>query len=176
VESIKLKNPTIALLTNTPTTFQRNVQTTVIIEDGNTLVIGGIIGDDVQDGQYKVPLLGDIPGLGWMFKSESQSVKRVNLYVFVTPRIIRNPAEAIAITNEKRDHAKYHHETGWSEDTGQYKEDTREVLKERHIPENLKDEEMKQIERLKDEEMKQQEREEELNRVKELEHELEHDK
>jgi general secretion pathway protein D len=163
VESIKLKNPTIALLTNTPTTFQRNVQTTVIIEDGNTLVIGGIIGDDVQDSQYKVPLLGDIPGLGWMFKSESQSVKRVNLYVFITPKIIRNPAEALAITKEKRDHAKYHHETGWSEDTIQYKEDTREVLRERHIPENLKDEEMKQLDR-----------EKELERVKELEHE--HDK
>jgi general secretion pathway protein D len=174
VESIKLKNPTIALLTNTPTTFQRNVQTTVIIEDGNTLVIGGIIGDDVQDSQYKVPLLGDIPGLGWMFKSESQSVKRVNLYVFITPKIIRNPAEALAITKEKRDHAKYHHETGWSEDTIQYKEDTREVLRERHIPENLKDEEMKQLDRLKDEEMKQLDREKELERVKELEHE--HDK
>jgi len=175
VESIKLKNPTVALLTNTPTTFQRNVQTTVIIEDGNTLVIGGIIGDDVQDSQYKVPLLGDIPGLGWMFKSESQSVKRVNLYVFITPRIIRNPAEAMAITKEKRDHAKYHHETGWSEDTDQYKEDTREVLRERHIPENLKDEEMKQLDQLKEEEMKQLDREKELDRVKELEKELEHE-
>jgi general secretion pathway protein D len=175
VESIKLKNPTVALLTNTPTTFQRNVQTTVIIEDGNTLVIGGIIGDDVQDSQYKVPLLGDIPGLGWMFKSESQSVKRVNLYVFITPRIIRNPAEALAITKEKRDHAKYHHETGWSEDTNQYKEDTREVLRERHIPENLKDEEMKQLDQLKEEEMKQLDQEKELDRVKELEKELEHE-
>ena len=175
VESIKLKNPTVALLTNTPTTFQRNVQTTVIIEDGNTLVIGGIIGDDVQDSQYKVPLLGDIPGLGWMFKSESQSVKRVNLYVFITPRIIRNPAEAMAITKEKRDHAKYHHETGWSEDTSQYKEDTREVLRERHIPENLKDEEMKLLDQLKEEEMKELDREKELDRVKELEKELEHE-
>jgi general secretion pathway protein D len=140
VESIKLKNETVALLTNTPTTFTRKAQTTVIIEDGNTLVIGGIIGDDVQDGQYKVPLLGDIPGLGWLFKSESQTVRRVNLYIFITPRIIRNPSEAIAITKEKRDHAKYHHETGWSEDNNQYKEDTQKVLRERHVPENLKEE------------------------------------
>ena len=173
VESIKLKNPTVALLTNTPTTFQRNVQTTVIIEDGNTLVIGGIIGDDVQDSQYKVPLLGDIPGLGWMFKSESQSVKRVNLYVFITPRIIRNPAEAKEITKEKRDHARYHHETGWSEDTNRYKEDTREVLKERHQPENLKDEEMKRLDRLKEEKINQLEQEKESERIKELEHEHE---
>jgi len=141
VESVKLKNETVALLTNTPTTFKRNVQTTVIIEDSNTLVIGGIIGDDVQDGQYKVPLLGDIPGLGWMFKSESQTVKRVNLYIFITPKIIRNPAEALAITEEKRDQAKYHHETGWSQDTNRYKENTREVLKSRHAPESLKVEE-----------------------------------
>jgi general secretion pathway protein D len=144
VESIKLKNPTVALLTNTPTTFQRNVQTTVIIEDGNTLVIGGIIGDDVQDSQYKVPLLGDIPLLGWLFKSESQSIKRVNLYIFITPRIIRNPAEALAITKEKRDQAKYHHEKGFTEDTLQYKEDTIEVLRERHVPANLREEEVEQ--------------------------------
>ncbi|MGW8287523.1 MAG: type II secretion system secretin GspD, partial [Desulfobulbales bacterium] len=79
VEVVRLKNETVALVTNTPTTFKRTAQTTIIIEDNNTLVLGGIIGDDVNESQYKVPLLGDIPLLGWLFKTESQTVKRVNL-------------------------------------------------------------------------------------------------
>ena len=138
VEVIKIKNEAVALATNTPTTFKRTAQTTVIIQDSNTLVIGGIIGDDVSDTIYKVPLLGDIPGLGWLFKTQSQTVDRVNLYIFLTPRIIRNPAEALAITKQKRDDAKYHHETGWETEPFKYKENTREVLKSRHVPAAIK--------------------------------------
>ena len=141
VEVIKIKNEAVALATNTPTTFKRTAQTTVIIQDSNTLVIGGIIGDDVSDTIYKVPLLGDIPGLGWLFKTQSQTVDRVNLYIFLTPRIIRNPAEALAITKQKRDDAKYHHETGWETEPFKYKENTREVLKSRHVPAAIKVEE-----------------------------------
>jgi len=146
VEVTRLKNETVALLTNTPTTFTRTAQTTVIIQDSNTLVLGGIIGDDVQDSIYKIPILGDIPLLGWLFKTQSQSVDRVNLYIFLTPRIIRNPAEALTVTKEKRDHANYHHETGWEEGTFEYKENTREVLKSRHAPETLEIEEPQDVE------------------------------
>jgi general secretion pathway protein D len=141
VEVIKIKNEGVALATNTPTTFKRTAQTTVIIQDNNTLVIGGIIGDDVSDNLYKVPLLGDIPGLGWLFKTQSQTVDRVNLYIFLTPRIIRNPAEALAVTKQKRDDAQYHHETGWEIEPFKYKENTREVLKSRHVPAEIKVEE-----------------------------------
>ena len=140
VEVIKLKNAAVALATNTPTTFKRTAQTTVIIQDGHTLVMGGIIGDDVQDTSNRVPILGDIPILGWLFKSEGQTVNRVNLYIFLTPRIIRNPAEASAVTREKRDHANYHHETGFEGETFKYREDTREVLKSRHVPFTVKEE------------------------------------
>lgn len=138
VEVIRLKSD---VLTNTPTTFKRTAQTTVIVQDTNTLVIGGIIGDDVQNRFYKVPLLGDIPLLGWLFKSESQSIDRVNLYIFLTPRIIRNPIEAQMITREKREHADYRHETGWEGETSKYRENTREVLQERHVPQTIKDKE-----------------------------------
>lgn len=140
VEVVKLKNEAVALATNTPTTYKRTAQTTVIIQDNSTLVIGGIIGDDVQNNSYKVPLLGDIPVLGWLFKTESQVVDRVNLYIFLTPRIIRNPGEAFSVTKEKRDNAEYHHETGWETEPFEYKEDTREVLKSRHVPQTLKEE------------------------------------
>jgi len=146
VEVTRLKNESVALVTNTPTTFTRTAQTTVIIQDNNTLVLGGIIGDDVQDSIYKIPLLGDIPFLGWLFKTQSQSVDRVNLYIFLTPKIIRNPAEASMVTKEKRDHANYHHETGWEDGTFEYRENTREVLKSRHVPESLKVEEPDDVE------------------------------
>ena len=147
VEVKKLTNVSVALATNTPTTFTRTAQTTVIIQDSNTLVIGGIIGDDVNDTVNKIPLLGDIPVLGWLFKTESQVVERVNLYIFLTPRIIRNPAEANAVTKEKKDDAIYHHESGWAEDTFRYKENTSEVLKSRHVPSVIRTEHHEEEER-----------------------------
>jgi general secretion pathway protein D len=139
VEVIKLKNEAVALATNTPTTFKRTAQTTVIVQDGNTLVLGGIIGDDVQDTVNKIPLLGDIPVLGYLFKTESQKVNRVNLYIFLTPRIIRNPTEALAVTREKVDNAVYEQKEGLESDAFKFKEDTREILKSRHTPPTMRD-------------------------------------
>ncbi len=137
VEVIRLKS---ASVTNTPTTFKRTAQTTVIIQDSNTLVLGGIIGDDTQDSTYKIPLLGDIPGLGWLFKSETHSVSRVNLYIFLTPRIIRNPSEALAVTKEKRDDANYHHETpAWETNTFKQKEDNGGEKNVKGLPMELQD-------------------------------------
>jgi general secretion pathway protein D len=137
VEVIKLKNEAAALATNTPTTFKRTAQTTVIVQDNNTLVLGGIIGDDVQDRTHKIPILGDIPLLGYLFKTESQKVNRVNLYIFLTPRIIRNPTEALAVTKEKRESAVSEQEQEWKE-RFQFKEDTREILRTRHQPPTLR--------------------------------------
>jgi general secretion pathway protein D len=131
VEVIRL---TGASVTNTPTTFKRTAQTTVIIQDNNTLVLGGIIGDDVSDSVYKIPLLGDIPGLGWLFKTESHKTERVNLYIFLKPRIIRNPGEAQAVTGEKQEDADYHHNSGWADDTFKYKEDSEESGTMEHEP------------------------------------------
>jgi len=84
-----------------PTTLKRAVNTTVNIKDAETMVIGGMIGDSTQLGTYKVPLLGDIPILGWLFKSRSSSREKTNLYVFITPRIIRNQTDAGRINQEK---------------------------------------------------------------------------
>ncbi len=139
VEVIKLKNEAVALATNTPTTFKRTAQTTVIVQDKNTLVLGGIIGDDIQDRVNKIPILGDIPLLGYLFKTQSQTVDRVNLYIFLTPRIIRNPTEALAVTKEKRESAAAEQELKeeWNE-RFRFKEDTEEVLRTRHRPPTLR--------------------------------------
>jgi len=85
-----------------PTTLKRTAKTTVIIKDGNTVVIGGLIDKTMNESTYKVPILGDIPLLGWFFKSKSRSKDKTNLFIFLTPHIIENPAEARKVYQEKK--------------------------------------------------------------------------
>ncbi len=88
--------------TDRPTTNKRKIETTLIVEDGNTVVIGGLIEKSLSDIEHKVPCLGDIPGLSYLFKTVSTGDKRTNLYVFLTPRVIKNPLEATEIYKVKR--------------------------------------------------------------------------
>jgi general secretion pathway protein D len=88
----------------TPTTLKRTTKTTVTIKDKNTIVIGGLIGDDITNTIYKTPCLGDIPGIGWFFKYKSESREKRNLFIFITPRIVENPTEAKSIYEEKQEH------------------------------------------------------------------------
>jgi general secretion pathway protein D len=90
----------------TPTTLKRTAKTTVVVKSGETVVIGGMIQDDSDKGTGKVPLLGDIPLLGWLFKTRSSSNTRTNLFVFITPRIIQNPEDARKIQEEKMDYMR----------------------------------------------------------------------
>ncbi len=92
---------TSEVLTNTPTTLKRSVDTTVIVQDQNMLVIGGLIDDNITNTVTKVPVLGSIPILGRLFRSESKSNNKTNLYIFITPRVVNNPAEAKALLGEK---------------------------------------------------------------------------
>ncbi len=85
-----------------PTTLKRSAETTVIVKDRNSVVIGGIIGESIDRGRYQVPCLGNIPALGWLFKSISKSRNKTNLFVFLTPHIIENPTEADEIYKEKK--------------------------------------------------------------------------
>ena len=101
------------------------------------VMIGGIIGDDIQDNVNKIPLLGDLPVLGYLFKKESQKVSRVNLYIFLTPRIIRNPMEAGNITGEKKEHALM--KQGEGAEKFRFKEDTQAILKSRHMPPTMRE-------------------------------------
>lgn len=66
----------------------RQATTTVLVNDGDTIVIGGLISDSVSDTISKIPVLGDIPLLGWLFKSKSVSRTRAELLIFVTPKIM----------------------------------------------------------------------------------------
>jgi len=84
-----------------PTTLKRSATTTVTIKDGTTMVIGGLIGETLTLGEYRIPLLGKIPLLGWLFKTDTRSRERTNLYIFLTPIIIDTDEKANALYREK---------------------------------------------------------------------------
>jgi general secretion pathway protein D len=87
---------------NRPTTLKRTVETTVMVRDSSTVVIGGLIDDNFSQTEYKVPCLGDIPGLGWLFKTRSKGNEKSNLFIFITPKVIQNPEEASTIFESKK--------------------------------------------------------------------------
>ncbi|MBE0556467.1 MAG: type II secretion system secretin GspD [Proteobacteria bacterium] len=87
--------------TSTPTTLKRTAKTTVVVKDKETVVIGGLIDDTTSRETNQVPCLGEIPFLGWLFKTRSQGRDRSNLFIFITPHIVRNQDEAAAIYRKK---------------------------------------------------------------------------
>lgn len=84
-------------------TTKRQIKTNVLADDGETIVLGGLIRDDVRMSESKVPLLGDIPWLGALFRSSSEVVTKQNLLVFLRPTILRDKADTRAVTNDKFD-------------------------------------------------------------------------
>lgn len=108
VEVVKLKDTDT---TTTPSTFTRTADTTVVVHNEETVVIGGMIGQDTTKGEYKVPVLGDVPVLGWLFKSHSNSQEKTNLYIFITPHIVENPAELADLYHKKRSKIEELHKT-----------------------------------------------------------------
>jgi general secretion pathway protein D len=81
----------------------RRIENTVVVRDHETVVIGGLISDDYTDVVSKVPFLGDIPVLGWLFKTTLQVVNKKNLLVFLTPHIVRSPEDLERETIRKRE-------------------------------------------------------------------------
>lgn len=80
---------------------KREIKTSVIVDDGGTIVLGGLIDDAVQESVSKVPLLGDIPILGHLFKSTSTSISKRNLMVFIRPTIVRDGVTMNDISKQK---------------------------------------------------------------------------
>lgn len=83
---------------------KREIKTTVIVDDGGTIVLGGLIDEDVQESVSKVPLLGDIPFVGHLFKTTSTSKRKRNLMVFLRPTIVRD-----GVTMNEISHRKYNY-------------------------------------------------------------------
>lgn len=77
-----------ASATGAPAVDSRNAKTTVLVRDGETIVIGGLISDSESNQVAKIPILGDIPILGWLFRKKSVIRTRSELLIFVTPKIL----------------------------------------------------------------------------------------
>ena len=73
-----------------PTTNKRQIETNVVVDDGGIIVLGGLIEDRFIENKSKIPLLGDIPGVGALFRSESRTKNRTNLMVFLRPVVLRD--------------------------------------------------------------------------------------
>lgn len=86
----------------TPATLKRETSTVVTVKDGHTIVISGIISDSYTTQESKVPILGDIPILGLLARFRKQSISKINLMIFITPHIVRNPTEMEALTQHIR--------------------------------------------------------------------------
>jgi len=86
------------------TTNKRAVESTVLVDDGQIVVIGGLIQDAVKDGVEKIPLLGDIPGLGWLFTYSTRSRSKTNLMVFLRPTVLRDAQRAESLTGGRYDY------------------------------------------------------------------------
>ena len=82
-------------------TSKREIETTVLAEDRQIIVLGGLIQDNLTESSRKVPLLGDIPGLGFFFRSSSRTASKTNLLIFLRPTIIRSQDEANDATERK---------------------------------------------------------------------------
>ena len=89
-------------VTLTPETFDRETETSVIVKDDHTIVIGGLIRDDWFEAENKIPILGDIPLIGLLFRTNSTRKVKNNLLIFITPRVVRTTQQIADLTNLKR--------------------------------------------------------------------------
>ena len=88
------------------TTNKRSVESTVLVDDGQIIVLGGLIQDNVQTVQDKVPLLGDIPLLGNLFRYESRSRTKTNLMVFLRPVVLRDAQASASLTGNRYEYIR----------------------------------------------------------------------
>jgi general secretion pathway protein D len=86
-----------------PTTNKRSIESNVIVDDGAIVVLGGLLSDSSEAKNSQVPGLGDIPGFGWLFKSEARTRKKNNLMVFLRPVVVRESNDTNALSLSRYD-------------------------------------------------------------------------
>lgn len=86
-----------------PVIAKREADTTVTVKDGQTIVIGGLLSDDKTTSVRRVPGLGRIPGLGWLFKRKIETTEKVSLVIFLSPHVVTTPEEIEALTGKKKE-------------------------------------------------------------------------
>ncbi|WP_420347305.1 type II secretion system secretin GspD [Pelagibius sp.] len=87
---------------DSPTIQQRKLESTIAVQNGETVALGGLIRDRLEENETGIPVLGDIPILGNLFKATDNSATRTELLVLIQPRVVRNQEDARAVTEELR--------------------------------------------------------------------------
>jgi general secretion pathway protein D len=100
-EEVSTLSPTAVAGATDLVTNKRQLKTKVIVDDGHTVVLGGLIEDNVQNTRQKVPILGSIPILGALFRYDSHKKVKTNLMIFLRPTIIRNAADSNRVTQDR---------------------------------------------------------------------------
>lgn len=125
-----LQESTISLAT-------RKIKTMVNVNNGDTAVIGGLIRDEDTESTKKVPLLGDLPLLGWLFKGKEVSKSKINMLIFLTPKIIRTEGDQrILVTNKAQERLQFVKQQGGKDPFGAKMD---QILKrEARVPQNVR--------------------------------------
>lgn len=115
-----------------PTTTKRSMETTTIAKDLQTLVIGGLVRDNILITENKIPFLGDIPILGWLFRSQSRQIQKLNLLVFLTPQLVRDEADMVELNARKAKEVGTFQRDGRIEEATRLKQEVLEKLERPH--------------------------------------------
>lgn len=99
--------PTTTSTIDSPTIQQRRVKTTVTVNDGETIVLAGMMQDRATRNRDQLPILGDIPLVGNVFKAKDDSIKRTELLISITPQVLRDPRQIDAVASEYRDRLNF---------------------------------------------------------------------
>jgi len=85
---------------------KRAIESNVVVDDGQIIVLGGLISDDVQTGKEAVPVLGDIPVLGTLFRYDTRRREKINLMVFLRPVVLRDTNTTVTLTGDRYDYIR----------------------------------------------------------------------
>jgi len=88
---------------NGPTTNKRSIESTVVVDDGNLVVLGGLLQDEYSGNEQKIPMLGDVPGVGALFRTDTRERKKTNLMVFLRPVVVRSSTDVDALSMDRYD-------------------------------------------------------------------------
>ena len=89
--------------TNGPTTSKRSIESNVLVDDGSIVVLGGLLQDEYSGNQQKVPVVGDVPIFGNLFKTETRSRTKTNLMVFLRPVVLRDAVQSDQLSIDRYD-------------------------------------------------------------------------
>jgi general secretion pathway protein D len=105
-QEVSSVDPATSSSSNGPTTNKRSIDSTVLADDGQFIVLGGLIQDDVNNGADRVPVLGSIPILGNLFRYEKRDRTKTNLMVFLRPVVLRDAQSAASLTGDRYDYIR----------------------------------------------------------------------